>query len=63
MLTLRIKVNHHLKIPMLVIGAEHDAIFSEKENKHTAKKYNADLIMIDDIAHDMMLDQGQERAS
>jgi len=59
----RVKVKHHLEIPMLVIGAENDFLVSEKDNKSTAKKYQADLIMIDNIAHDAMLDVGQERVS
>jgi len=59
----RVKVKHHLEIPMLVIGAENDFLVSEKDNKSTAKKYQADLIMMDNIAHDAMLDVGQERVS
>lgn len=63
MLFPRIKMNHHLKIPILVIGAKNDILFSEKEIKNTAKKYQAEFMMIDGIAHDMMLDVGQEKVS
>lgn len=63
MLFPRIKVNNHLKIPMLVIGAKGDTIFLENEVKDTAEKYNAELIMFDNIAHDMMLDINHEMVS
>ena len=63
MLLPRIKVNHHLKIPMLVIGGKEDTIFLENEVKDTAKKYNAELKMFDNIAHDMMLDINHEKVS
>lgn len=63
MLFPNIKTKNHTEIPMLVIGAEHDNIFTVKENKATATKYGADLKIIDNIAHDMMLDVGHERVS
>jgi len=59
----RIKYNYHHKIPILVIGAKDDKIFLEAEVKATAKKYKADLIMFDNIGHDMMLDVHHERVS
>lgn len=52
----RIKVNENADIPILVLGAEDDTIITVKENKKTAKKYQADCIILPDIAHDMMLD-------
>lgn len=58
-----VQINNHLKIPMLVIGGKEDHIFSEKDNISTANKYNADLIMIENIAHDMMLDINHEQVS
>lgn len=63
MLLPRIRINHHRKIPMLVIGAKNDTIFLESEVRDTAKKYSAELRMFDDMAHDMMLDTGQEQVS
>lgn len=63
MLLPQVRVNNNSDIPILVIGAREDAIFSENDNKITANKFNADLIMFDDIAHDMMLDVGHERVS
>ncbi len=63
MLLPRVKINHHFDIPMLVLGAKNDTIFLEKEVRDTAKKYNADLMMFDDIAHDMMLDVNHGKVS
>ena len=48
---------------MLVLGAKQDTIFLEDEVKDTAKKYKATLKIIDNIAHDMMLDINQEKVS
>lgn len=63
MLFPNIKTNYHTKIPMLVIGAENDNIFTVKENEATAKKYGADLKIISDMAHDMMLELNHKKAS
>jgi len=51
-----VKIKKDYAIPTLVIGAENDKIFSVQENQYTAKKYDADLIVMKDVAHDMMLD-------
>jgi len=56
MLYPNVKINYHTKIPMLVIGAELDNIFTINEQKKTAEKYNADFKLVPNIAHDMMLD-------
>ncbi len=63
MLLPSIKINHHLNIPMLVIGGKKDTIFLESEVRDTAKHYQADLIIVDDIAHDMMLDVNHKKVS
>lgn len=63
MLLPRIRMKHHLNIPMLVIGAKEDTIILENEVRDTAEKYKADLIIIEDIAHDMMLDVHHEKVS
>jgi len=60
MLFPNIRLNYHQQIPLLVMGAEHDNIFSVQENQLTAKKYKAELEIIPNIAHDMMLDVGRE---
>ena len=48
---------------MLVLGAKEDKAVLPKEVEDTAEKYNADLKIFDNIAHDMMLDVGQEKVS
>ena len=63
MLMPRVKLVHHRSTPMLVMAAELDNIFSISDNERTAKKYNAELIIVNDIGHDMMLDVGHERVS
>ncbi len=45
------------KLPMLVLGAEKDAIFSCSQMERTARAYGATL-KIYDMAHDMMLEPG-----
>lgn len=59
----RIKINFHKKVPMLVIGAENDKVVSISDNKNTAKKYRAELKILPDIAHDMMLDVNHKSAA
>lgn len=57
MLIPNIKMNFHDKIPMLVIAAENDNIFSVKQNMQTALKYSAEFKVIKDTAHDLMLEK------
>ena len=63
MLYPNVKVNNHLKIPILVLGAEKDTIFTVKQNEMTAKKYGAELIIMEDIAHDLMLEAKHEEVA
>ena len=63
MLFPNVKLNHHTKVPMLVLGAEKDNIFTVKECELTAKKYSAELIVVKNIAHDMMLDSRYREAA
>ncbi len=55
-LFIRIKINYHIKTPMLVVASENDRIISVRASKKTAEKYLSDFILIADIAHDSMLD-------
>lgn len=55
MLFFRVKKNYHSKIPMLVLAAEGDKLFSVKEQLRTAKKYNADYQLIKNTGHNLML--------
>jgi len=63
MLMPRIKLGHHRSIPMLVLAAELDNIFSIRDNERTAGKYDAELIIVKNIGHDMMLDNGHDGVS
>ena len=47
--------------PMLVLGAQYDAIFSPREVKRTASRYNTEAIIFDNMGHDMMLEPGWAR--
>ncbi len=56
MLFPRIKHYKQAKVPMLVLGAEKDEIFTKCEIESTAEKYNTKPNIIRGIAHDMMLE-------
>lgn len=45
-------------VPMLVLGAEEDAIFTPHEVAATAAAYGVEPVMFPRMAHDMMLEQG-----
>ena len=49
--------------PMLAIGARNDEIIQSELVNHTAKRLGADCILLDDIAHAMMLDGKWEKAA
>jgi len=55
MIFFRVKKNYHTKIPMLVLAAEQDNLFSVKEQLKTAKEYNADYQLIKNTGHNLML--------
>jgi pimeloyl-ACP methyl ester carboxylesterase len=44
--------------PMLVLGAQFDAIFSPAETTATARAYNTEAVIFDGMGHDMMLEPG-----
>lgn len=52
----RVKIRANLGVPTLVVGGEADRLFTIKEQKAIAKAYKSDLVLIPEIAHDMMLD-------
>ena len=52
-----------INTPMLVVGAENDAILSERTIRRTAKMFNADCEMVPDVAHDMMLEENWQNAA
>ena len=45
-------------IPMLVLGAENDNLFSPNDIRRTAKAYQAQHTIFSNMAHDMMLERG-----
>ena len=54
------------KIPntkMFVLGAKDDKVISPKDLKKTAETYQADLKIVPNLAHDMMLDTNWEAAA
>ena len=46
------------RVPMLVLGAEQDAIVTQREIHRTAALYGAEVEIFPDMAHDMMLEPG-----
>jgi alpha-beta hydrolase superfamily lysophospholipase len=45
-----------VRTPMLMLGAERDAIFTHREVARTARAYSADTKVIPGMAHDMMVE-------
>jgi pimeloyl-ACP methyl ester carboxylesterase len=50
-------------VPMLVLGAGRDAIFSVDEVRRTARAYRVEPEIYPEIGHDMMLDVGWEQVA
>jgi pimeloyl-ACP methyl ester carboxylesterase len=50
-------------IPMLVLGAEHDHIFTPAEVRQTAKKYGVNAEIYPNMAHDMMLEANWQQVA
>jgi pimeloyl-ACP methyl ester carboxylesterase len=50
-----------VSVPMHVIAAEHDAIFTVAEQRATAEAYGADLQVLSGMGHGLMLDTGWEQ--
>jgi pimeloyl-ACP methyl ester carboxylesterase len=48
---------------MLVIAAENDEVFTLKEQRHLADAYGTELVVMPNIAHDVMLDIGWEQVA
>ena len=47
-----------IKAPLLVVGAENDALIASKKIEKTARVCNADCKIFPDMAHDLMLESG-----
>lgn len=50
-------------VPVLVLGAADDAIFTADDVAATANAWGAEHVTLEDIGHDVMLDDGWERAA
>jgi pimeloyl-ACP methyl ester carboxylesterase len=53
-----VRTKHVNRVPMLVLGAEHDAIVTQRQIRRTAAVYGAQVEMFPDMGHDMMLEPG-----
>jgi alpha-beta hydrolase superfamily lysophospholipase len=60
MLALNLPRPQKIKIPMLVLGAEKDTIFTRKEVAATARAYATQAQIFPNMAHDMMLEKDWE---
>lgn len=49
--------------PVLVLGAENDAIFSVATTRRIAEAYGTEALIFPDMAHDMMLEAGWEKVA
>lgn len=63
MLMLNLPRPRRVQAPMLVLGAQEDAIFTPGEVQRTASAYGTDAVMFPGMAHDMMLEPGWERVA
>ena len=52
-----------VKAPMLVLGAENDALIDPSKIKETARDFNADFKIFPDMAHDMMLERDWKKVA
>lgn len=52
-----------VKVPLLVLAAENDQVFTVAEEKKTAKAYGTTAVVFPDMAHDMMLEPGWQQVA
>jgi pimeloyl-ACP methyl ester carboxylesterase len=53
-----VKTKRVKRVPMLVLGAEHDTIVSQRQIRGTATVYGAEADIFPGMGHDMMLEPG-----
>jgi pimeloyl-ACP methyl ester carboxylesterase len=63
MLLLGLPHPKRVKTPILVIAAERDALFAPWEEERLARAYNGKYVLMQDTAHDVMLEKSWQRAA
>lgn len=63
MLAFRLPKPQRIKTPILVLGAENDALFRPNEMQRTAQAYGGEATIFPKMAHDMMLSQQWQRVA
>ncbi|MDE2668110.1 MAG: alpha/beta fold hydrolase [Chloroflexota bacterium] len=63
MLVVRLDARRIGSTPILILGAEGDRLISGDALRATATDYGADLTMVPDMAHDMMLEDNWQEAA
>jgi len=53
-----VKSKHVDRVPMLVLGAEHDAVVTQRQIRRTAAVYGAEAEILPGLGHDVMLEPG-----
>jgi pimeloyl-ACP methyl ester carboxylesterase len=56
-------VNHRTTVPILVMGGSEDGLITVNEFADTAKRYGAELEIIEGGSHDLMLDNDVEKTA
>jgi pimeloyl-ACP methyl ester carboxylesterase len=62
-LELMLPVNHRTSVPILVVGGSEDGLITVNEFADTAKRYGAELEIIEGGSHDLMLDKDFEKTA
>lgn len=52
-----------IKTPVLVIAGEQDAIFTVAEEQATARKYQAECVVVKDQAHNLMMEAAWQQVA
>lgn len=63
LLSREVPAPHPVDIPILVVGAVQDGLFTPDMVARTAKGWGTEPVMVDGIGHDLMLDDGWERVA
>ena len=63
MLLLNLPHPEKIDVPSLVLGGANDRVFSPKEVELTAKAYNTQSKIMENMAHNMMLEKGWQKVA